>query len=57
MKTMRSKIYSIPVAVVLGIAIGYFVGFVSAIHWALNISPWQAAHDLWYSLVDGSHFR
>jgi len=57
MKTNRFKIYKTVSVTTLGIAIGFHVGFVWAIHWTLNVSPWQAVHDLWYSLVDGSHFR
>jgi len=57
LKTMSLHFYKTVAVAFFAIAIGFFVGFICAIHWVLNVSPWQAAHDLWYSLVDGARFR
>jgi ABC-type amino acid transport system permease subunit len=57
MNTNRLHFHRTVGAATFAIAIGFLLGFVYAIHWALNVSPWQAVHDLWYSLVDGARFK
>jgi hypothetical protein len=57
MKTNRLNFYKSVAVATLAIALGFFMGFICAIHWVLNVSSWQAVHDLWYCLVDGARFK